>query len=98
MKVGSIIVPNVKGQIVIPKEVRDALGINANVPLNLVVRGGGIYLYPVEELVTRVESEDSYFKLLEKTKGAWAGEEWEGIRKARKKIELTACQRRKKKW
>ena len=98
MKVGSILIPNVKGQIVIPKEIRDALGINTNVPLNLVIRGKGIYLYPIEELITQAEVEGSYLKLLEKTEGTWVDEDWKKLKEKREKIELLASDRRKRIW
>lgn len=71
MNVGVIIRPNGKGQIVIPKEFRDNLGIDVNVPFNLVMRGKGIYIYPVVDVVATAETESSYLDILEKTKGAW---------------------------
>lgn len=98
MKVGTITTPNIKGQIVIPKEVRDALKIGVNVPLNLVVRGGGIYLYPVEEVVSKVESESSYLEILKKTQGSWSGDDWEKTERKRKRIELQESKKRKKQW
>lgn len=98
MKVGRITTPNIKGQIVIPKEVRDALKIGVNVPLNLVIRGGGIYLYPVEEVVSKVESESSYPEILKKTQGSWSGDSWEKTERKRKRIELQESKKRKKQW
>lgn len=98
MKVGIITKPNEKGQIVIPKEVRAQLGINANIPLNVVVRGQSICLYPISELVSIAEVEPSYLKILERTKGAWDREPWRKIRVRRKKVELTASIRRKNTW
>ena len=82
----------------IPKEVRDALGINVNVPLNLVVRGGGIYLYPIEEVVSKMESESSYLEILKKTQGSWSGDSWEKTARKRKRIELQQSRKRKKQW
>jgi len=98
MKIGAIVRPNQKGQIVIPKEFRDKLGIDANVTLNLVLRGGGIYLYPIEEVIGVVESEDSYLRILEKTKGSWKDENWAKLRKKRRRLELSASRIRKKQW
>lgn len=49
MKVGFITEPNNKGQIVIPKEMRTALGIKPGTLLNLVARGSGLYIYPVND-------------------------------------------------
>lgn len=98
MKVGIITTPNIKGQIVIPKEIRDTLKIGVNVPLNLVVRGGGIYIYPVEEVVSKVESESSYLEILKKTQGSWSGDGWEKTERKRKRIELQESRKRKKQW
>ena len=98
MKVGIITKPNDKGQIVIPKEIRDFLMINPNDPLNLMVRGGGIYIYPVDEVVTKNESESSYLNVLQKTQGRWDKENWTALRKKREKIETDASKRRRKSW
>lgn len=98
MKVGIITKPNQKGQIVIPKEMRETLGITADIPLNLVVRGQGIYIYPVEEVVTKAEKENSYLDLLSKTQGTWQKEDWGLLKSRRREIELKSSKRRKKAW
>lgn len=98
MKIGSFITPNQKGQIVIPKEIRDALGIDAHVTLNVALAGKGIYIYPIEEFLTKVEGESSYVQLLEKTKGTWADEDWNKLREEKSKIELGASKSRKTPW
>lgn len=97
MKVGIIAKPNEKGQIVIPKEIRDALGIDASVPLNMSVRSGGIYLYPIVEVFGVVDTESSYMKLLGRTKGAWS-ESWSAVRKKRSAVEHNASKRRRRIW
>lgn len=98
MKIGSFTTPNEKGQIVIPKSMRDALGIDTDVTLNITLAGKGIFIYPVEEFVTKMEGESSYIRLLEKTKGAWKDENWNKLRENRSKIELKASRSRKKIW
>lgn len=98
MKVGVITKPNQKGQIVIPKKMREVLGINDNVALNLILRGNGIYIYPVEEVVAKGERESSYLEILQKTQGTWRKEDWGTVRKKRRKIELTASKKRKQAW
>ena len=98
MKVGSFTTTNDKGQLVIPKEMRDALGIDSGVTLNLVLAGNGIYIYPVEEFITKAEMESSYLRLLEKTKGTWANEDWGEVEQNRSKIELEASKSRKNQW
>jgi AbrB family looped-hinge helix DNA binding protein len=45
MNIGTITKPNQKGQIVIPKAMRDKLHITEHVPLNIIARGRGIYIY-----------------------------------------------------
>lgn len=98
MKVGTVATTNDKGQLVIPKEMRDALGIDSGATLNLVLAGKGIYVYPVEEFITKSETESSYLQLLKKTKGTWAGEEWDELRQKRSEIELRASESRKDQW
>ncbi|NQU82600.1 MAG: AbrB/MazE/SpoVT family DNA-binding domain-containing protein [Parcubacteria group bacterium] len=73
MKIGIITKPNEKGQIVIPKKIRDALGIDKDTYLNLVVKDNSVYLYPISDVLIRDKNkkEDSYYKTLEKTKGKW---------------------------
>ena len=98
MNVGIITTTNQKGQIVIPQKIREQLGIYPNCVLNLIPTGDGIYLYPVEEVITRAERENSYFELLKKTKGTWDKENWNLLKKNRKQVELKASSARKKPW
>lgn len=98
MKIGTFTATNDKGQIVIPKEIRDALGIDTHVTLNVTLAGKGIYIYPVEEFITRAEGENSYIQLLEKTKGTWRDEDWDEIREKKSNLELKASKSRKKSW
>ena len=99
MKVGIITKPNEKGQIVIPKDIRDKLGINEQVPLNIILRGNGIYLYPVVDVIGKTDDENVYAKILEKTKGAWSTfQENKKGAISRKQIELKASQKRKHTW
>lgn len=99
MKVGVITQPNKKGQIVIPQSMRKALKIADNSVLNMVMRGSGIYIYPVDEVITSSEKENAYIKILSKTKGTWSDEKLD-IKKddKRKKKELAASKRRKQTW
>ena len=57
MKIGYIVKPNSKGQIVIPQEVREELRINKNTNLNLFVDGKAIAMYPIKEVITYEEDE-----------------------------------------
>jgi AbrB family looped-hinge helix DNA binding protein len=98
MKVGSFTTANDKGQIVIPKDIRDALGITANVTLNITQAGQGIYIYPVEEFITKSEMESSYIDLLKKTQGSWGNEPDAEIDKQRRELEAKASDSRKNSW
>lgn len=99
MKVGIIIKPNQKGQIVIPKEIRRSLGIGVHTPLNVLQRGEGVYLYPIRGVIDYPQNESSYSAILKRTKGAWRDEGYTGIReKKRRGIELEASKRRKQAW
>ncbi|MBI2017738.1 AbrB/MazE/SpoVT family DNA-binding domain-containing protein [Candidatus Daviesbacteria bacterium] len=99
MNIGNIVEPNSKGQVVIPKKVRDELGISANTTLNVIVSGGGIHLYPVSEVVTEEEKDNKHdllLEILESTRGSWAGDDWPRTERRRRNIELRASRERKK--
>lgn len=99
MKIGIISEPNKKGQIVIPKKFRDALGITSETPLNLVLRGGGMYVYPITRVMVKTEEEQDLLKVLDRTQGAWGDDKtWDKTEKKRRKIELEASLKRKKAW
>ncbi len=99
MKVGAIVKTNEKGQVVIPQAMRKQLGITSKIPLNFVLRGEGIYIYPVEEVITLAQSSNaSYLEILKFTQGSWEKEGWEDLRKRRKKAEIKASKKRKEKW
>lgn len=98
MNIGTIVTPNTKGQIVIPKKVRDDLGIEPGFILNLIVEGNGIHIYPVEGVIAKIKGEDSRMKIWKETAGAWAGDDWPKTEKRRRRIELEASKRRKNAW
>lgn len=101
MKVGFIAEPNAKGQIVIPKKIRDELNITESTHLNLSIMGDGVWIHPVREVLTDQELKDSqslYLEVLEKTHGILAGKPYYKNEKARKKLALKASARRKKTW
>jgi AbrB family looped-hinge helix DNA binding protein len=98
MKVEIITSANKKGQIVIPKQFRDELGINSNVYLNLVLKDNGIFIQPIKEVMINAEREENYVQILNKTKGAWKNLIPEKNKTQRKKIELKASKIRKKQW
>ncbi|VAX35333.1 hypothetical protein MNBD_UNCLBAC01-615 [hydrothermal vent metagenome] len=97
MKIGSITKANEKGQVVIPKEIRDTLGIDSGVSLNLLIRGKGIYIYPVVDVIGAADEENAYLKILEQTRGTWK-EEDSSLRKKKRAVELKASKDRKHAW
>ncbi|MBU2591867.1 AbrB/MazE/SpoVT family DNA-binding domain-containing protein [Patescibacteria group bacterium] len=97
MKIGIIVTPNEKGQVVIPKKIREELGIKATTPLNLLVSSGGVFLSPISQVFSDLEQENSYPELLEKTKGSWSGENFKFV-KERRKLELKTAEKGKKEW
>lgn len=100
MKNITITTVNTKGQLVIPKDIRKALGISPHVPLQVTLRGQGITIYPIDEVVTRVDHENTLLKILEATHGAWGSETQDEKKKekARRKKEFAASKRRKASW
>ncbi len=97
MKIQDIVSTNTKGQLVIPKAMREQLSITSDSKLYIVLRGNSIYISPIQDVITRAEVESSYIKLLEKTRGTW-GEEGESTDHTRSEKELHASSERKKQW
>jgi AbrB family looped-hinge helix DNA binding protein len=97
MKVSIISYPNEKGQIVIPSDMRKALGITSDSSLQITVRGGGIYIQPVKDVIHDIDTESSYAQILQKVQGSWTGDS-DPIVTKRKDLELEASKRRKQAW
>jgi len=98
MKIGIITQVNQKGQMVIPKDIREKLNISEHSPLHVILRGDGFYVYPISQLLYKVNKENTYVQLLEKTVGAWKNDDWEKTNKKRQLIEKQASNIRKKPW
>lgn len=98
MKITTISQTNAKGQVVIPKAVRDSLGITPQTHLNIVLRGEGVYLYPIREVLTSERGTVPYLEILKRTQGSWKGDSWPKTEKKRKEIEAKASARRKREW
>lgn len=99
MNVGNIVQPNTKGQIVIPKQIRNLLGITPKTPLNVMVRGTGIYLQPIVGVITKSDGEDLYGKILDQTRGAWRDDKaWDELEKQRRRVELASTKKNKQAW
>jgi AbrB family looped-hinge helix DNA binding protein len=97
MKIGVITQPNTKGQVVIPKKFRDELGIDSSVQLNMLIRGNGLYIYPITHVISVKKSDNNYSAILQKTKGALP-ENWDTLSKKRRALELSASRKRKQLW
>lgn len=98
MNIGTIVTPNAKGQIVIPQKIREELGITLQTQLQLIQTGQSLVLHPIIGVVRKVDSDDAFKEILDRTRGAWAGDDWEKTRARRRKIELAASKRRKQIW
>jgi bifunctional DNA-binding transcriptional regulator/antitoxin component of YhaV-PrlF toxin-antitoxin module len=98
MNLGVITQTNDKGQLVVPKSYRDTLGINPNVPLQLLLKTDGFYVRMIENVITKNTGSDLYLQLLDNTAGAWADDSWIQTENKRKLIEKKASHLRKKIW
>jgi len=102
MNTGTITKTNTKGQMVIPKNIRDVLGIDYNIPLNIIVKGAGFYVYPIRKIMigngNDEDIDSSYPEILNKTRGAWQNEDWGKIEKRRHNIELKDSRTRQQLW
>lgn len=102
MNIGTIVTPNIKGQIVIPKKIRDQLNITQNTALNIVGDGKTIHIHPIKGVTTASELDNgALYAILKKTQGSWANEDWDTYdkeEKKRRKAEILATKRNKKAW
>lgn len=89
---------NTKGQIVIPQKIRKALQITPKVTLAVSLKGQSVIIQPVKDLVLKSDTQNTYSKLLQKTKGSWVGDNWETTKIKRNQIELKASKNRKTIW
>lgn len=97
MKVGEITTTNAKGQVVIPKKMRDQLGLTPQSVLNIVLWDNGIFITPITGITTKVDSDDSSAEILKRTQGSWGppSEEEEKMEEKRRRLEINASGRRK---
>lgn len=101
MKIGKLTSTNSKGQLVIPQEYRESLGIDNNMTLNIVLQKNGIFIQPIEKVIPKITGENMYSQLLEKTMGSWnkdLSENTERLEQEKIKLELNASKLRKQLW
>lgn len=72
---------NKKGQIVLPKEYRDAVGITESTPLTFQLAGRGILVLPVTTILTGNYSQETTHEILRRTQGGWGKPSEEEIKK-----------------
>lgn len=98
MNLGVITQTNDKGQLVVPKSYRDTLGINPNVPLQILLKTDGFYVRMIENVITKNTGSDLYLQLLDNTAGTWVNDNWNQTENKRKLIEKKASLSRKQVW
>lgn len=85
---------NSKGEIKIPTKFRNLLGFDNEISIKMIIRDNGLFIYPI---IPKIKKEDSYIKILEKTKGSWS-DDINRSNNSKQKIELTASNNRKLAW
>ncbi|MBI4599781.1 AbrB/MazE/SpoVT family DNA-binding domain-containing protein [Candidatus Uhrbacteria bacterium] len=94
MQPGYITQPNTKGQVVIPKELRERFVITDRSSVNIIPYEDGLYLHPIHSVFSKGPAASAYQKTLLKTKGSWGAidEKHERAHRAR---ELSAARKRR---
>lgn len=100
MNIGTIISTNSKGQIVIPKKIRDSLAISPQTPLQIIQNGQSIVLHPIADVVRKTDSKATWRDILEMTAGSWGpvSAEDKKLNEQRQKRELSASKKRRAEW
>src|SRR5690606_13343089 len=88
---------NAKGQVVIPKTIREKLGITEGTLLSMILRDEGVYLFPAKKANI---SKQNLLKVLEQTRGAWGPASPEELEREKKQhqVEIEASKRRRQAW
>lgn len=101
MNVGNITTAGLKGQVVIPSEYREKLGIAPDTLLSVSLVGGGVYFQPVTVIPSKTIYDDGAFlEFLARNRGFWGKEtnEEKRLRVARKKMEIKRAQEMRNAW
>jgi AbrB family looped-hinge helix DNA binding protein len=88
--------PNIKGQIVIPKEIRKKLNISADTWLNIDLKGNSIHITTLHKSPSTPNSRSIAIDVIKYTAGTWQDEDWKAIENERHCIEQNASITRKK--
>jgi AbrB family looped-hinge helix DNA binding protein len=62
---------NTKGQLVIPKSIREALGIRPNAPVRIAVCENAVHIEPLVDVVPLRKHASKLMRVLRETQGAW---------------------------
>lgn len=90
---------NTKGQVVIPKKIREQLNITPDTILQVGLTANSFVFTPVKSVITLADSDSSYLQILEKTHGSWLEAEKPKKQKTNKRnLELLASKNRKQAW
>lgn len=91
---------NQKGQIVIPKDIRDILKIDDSVMLLIKQYGKNIVLTPVDSIVPNIRTDSNLKDILNQTRGSWGTSEKEDTQFEihNKKIEKRDWKERNVEW
>ncbi len=89
--------PNTKWQIVIPKKVRDELGLSSPIPMTIHAENGRVHMTPLEQPKSHQFNREKLIAALAKARGMWGPETPEEKRKRleREKLELLASKKRR---
>lgn len=93
----AIVSSNAKGQIVIPKAMREVLGITADSQLYLSVKDQTLCIQPFVSSMS-AKRDKTYAEILAETRGGWAGDNWPAEEAKYHRIELAASKKAKKAW
>ena len=92
---------NIKGQIVIPKKLRDKLGIGPETIIEITEQGRGFYVAPISGQAIRVgDGNKAWLEVLKRTQGAWGSEtaDEKKYRLARERKERLAVKKMREVW
>lgn len=101
MNMGLVAQPNAKGQMVIPKKIRDKFAITEKTFLNISVNDHGFFVHPIDKIEQEHDiNREVFLAFLKTNRGRWGKATKEGLAKEKRqrKLELEASKRRKQAW
>jgi len=99
MPIDQIVIPTERWQVTIPKKIREEMGLEEKIPLNVTVENNKITIVPIKKVVGEdiwtEERRKKLLKALKEVKGIWA-KDWPKIKKRlakQRKIEIEATKK-----